>query len=131
MAAVHHIELWVPDIGTALRNWGWILRRLGWTDFQDWPRGHSWRAPGEATYLVVEQSNDLTATEHDRCRPGLNHLALNATSREHVDTIVAKAEANGWTLMFADRHPYAGGPDHYAAFLHNEDGFEVEIVAPQ
>jgi hypothetical protein len=33
--------------------------------------------------------------------------------------------------MFADRHPYAGGPQHYAAFLQNEDGYEVEIVAPE
>jgi hypothetical protein len=32
--------------------------------------------------------------------------------------------------MFADRHPYAGGPQHYAAFLHNTDGYELEIVAP-
>jgi hypothetical protein len=31
--------------------------------------------------------------------------------------------------MFADRHPYAGGPDHYAAYLENTDGFEVELVA--
>ena len=23
--------------------------------------------------------------------------------------------------MFADRHPYAGGPDHYAAFLEGQD----------
>jgi len=31
--------------------------------------------------------------------------------------------------MFADRHPYAGGPQHYAAFLQNTDGYEVELVA--
>jgi hypothetical protein len=31
--------------------------------------------------------------------------------------------------MFADRHPYAGGPATYAAYLENEDGFEVELVA--
>jgi len=79
---------------------------------------------------VVEQSRDLSGTEHDRRRPGLNHLALSAASREKVDAIVDKAAGNGWTLMFADRHPHAGGPQHYAAFLHNEDGYEVEIVAP-
>jgi hypothetical protein len=31
--------------------------------------------------------------------------------------------------MFAHRHPHAGGPGHYAAYLENEDGFEVELVA--
>ena len=38
-------------------------------------------------------------------------------------------EAGGWTLMFADKHPYAGGPDHYAAYLESGEGFEVELVA--
>jgi hypothetical protein len=31
--------------------------------------------------------------------------------------------------MFADAHPHAGGPNHYAAYLENPDGFEVELVA--
>ena len=35
----------------------------------------------------------------------------------------------GWTLMFADTHPYAGGPTHYAAYLESGEGFEVELVA--
>jgi hypothetical protein len=42
---------------------------------------------------------------------------------------VEEAAAYGWTLMFPDRHPYAGGDAHYAAYLENEDGFEVELVA--
>ncbi len=50
----------------------------------------------------------------------MNHLALNAAGRAEVDAIVAEAARHGWTLMFADRHPYAGGPQHYAAFLHND-----------
>ena len=51
-------------------------------------------------------------------------------TRAELDAIVAEAGTHGWTLMFADRHPYAGGPQHYAAFLHNQDGYELEIVAP-
>ncbi len=31
--------------------------------------------------------------------------------------------------MFQDRHPFAGGPDHYAAYLEDDDGYEVELVA--
>jgi hypothetical protein len=31
--------------------------------------------------------------------------------------------------MFGDRHPYAGGERHYAAYLENVDGFQVELVA--
>ncbi len=31
--------------------------------------------------------------------------------------------------MFPDRHPHAGGPDHYAAYLSNTDAYEAELVA--
>ena len=36
---------------------------------------------------------------------------------------------HGWNLLFADRHPFAGDDDHYVAYLENQDGFEVELVA--
>jgi hypothetical protein len=39
------------------------------------------------------------------------------------------APAHGWTPLFAYRYPHAGGPAHYAAYLENTDGFEVELVA--
>ena len=35
----------------------------------------------------------------------------------------------GWALMFGDRHPHAGGPDVYAGYLEDTDGFEAELVA--
>src|SRR5699024_6718 len=80
--AIHHVELWVPDLPRAVGSWGWLL--------------------GERGY---------------RRLPGLNHLALHAGSRAQVDTLAAAAPRYGWTLLCADRHPYAGGPDHYAACL--------------
>ena len=124
---LHHVELWVPDIARAERDWGWLLGRLGYEPFQDWPAGRSWRLAG--TYIVVEQSPAATADRHDRLRPGLNHLAFHAGTKGEVDALAADGPANGWTLMFADRHPYAGGQDHYAAYLANTDGFEVELIA--
>jgi catechol 2,3-dioxygenase-like lactoylglutathione lyase family enzyme len=124
---LHHVELWVPDLERAIASWGWLLQRLGYTVFQTWPAGRSWRLG--ATYIVVEQSPDLAAAEHDRRRPGLNHLAFHVESTELVDALAAQAAERGWTLMFADRHPHAGGNDHYAAYLENADGFEVELVA--
>jgi catechol 2,3-dioxygenase-like lactoylglutathione lyase family enzyme len=126
-AGLHHVELWVPDIARAERDWGWLLGRLGYEPFQDWPAGRSWRLAG--TYIVVEQSPAMTEDRHDRLSPGLNHLAFHAGPRDEVDALAADGPANGWTLLFADRHPYAGGPDHYAAYLANTDGFEAELIA--
>jgi catechol 2,3-dioxygenase-like lactoylglutathione lyase family enzyme len=124
---LHHIELWVANLDRAIVSWGWLLTALGYRLYQDWPGGRSWGAGH--TYIVVEQSPARTASRHDRLRPGLNHLAFFAADRSHVDELAAEAVLHGWTLMFADRHPYAGGEHHYAAYLENADGFEVELVA--
>lgn len=124
---LHHVELWVPDLDRAVAEWGWLLGSLGYVQFQDWSGGRSWRLG--PTYIVVERSPDQAGDAHERRRPGLNHLAFHAGGREAVDALVAAGPANGWTLMFADRHPFAGGPDHYAGYLENTDGFEVELVA--
>jgi catechol 2,3-dioxygenase-like lactoylglutathione lyase family enzyme/L-amino acid N-acyltransferase YncA len=126
-SGVHHVELWVADLGAAEKTFGWLFGQLGWHEHQRWERGVSWRL-GDS-YVVVEDSPARRGDRHERTAPGINHLALHAGSRADVDRITAAAEDHGWTLMFADRHPHAGGPDHYAAYLENADGFEVELVA--
>ncbi|WP_433219836.1 VOC family protein [Microtetraspora malaysiensis] len=124
---LHHVELWVPDLRRALVSWQWLLEVMGYTLFQEWPEGRSWRL-GSA-YIVLEQSPALTDGRHDRCRPGLNHLAFHVESQVLLDALVEQAPAHGWTLLFPERHPYAGGGQHYAAYLEDADGFEVELVA--
>jgi catechol 2,3-dioxygenase-like lactoylglutathione lyase family enzyme len=126
LRGLHHVEIWVPDLDVAVPAWGWLFDELDWEIFQNWENGRSWRC-GEM-YVVVERSPALTADTHDRCRPGLNHLAFHAGNRADVDRLTEAAPHQGWALMFADRHPHAGGPDHYAAFLENVDGYEIELV---
>jgi catechol 2,3-dioxygenase-like lactoylglutathione lyase family enzyme len=122
---LHHVELWVPDLTRAERSWGWLLTRLGAEPFQRWEHGRSWQH-GDV-YVVVEQSPALVGDRHERRAPGINHLAFHVD--EDLDTLVADAAQHGWRLLFPDRHPFAGGPDHRAAYLEDEDGFEVELVA--
>jgi catechol 2,3-dioxygenase-like lactoylglutathione lyase family enzyme len=124
---IHHVELWVPNLDRAIVSWGWLLTSLGYRLFQDWPGGRSWGA-GHA-YIVVEQSPARTASRHDRLRPGLNHLAFHVASRAELDELVMESRLHGWRLMYPDQHPFAGGPNHYAAYLENTDGFEAELVA--
>ncbi|SNT21823.1 Catechol 2,3-dioxygenase [Streptosporangium subroseum] len=126
---LHHVELWVPDLPRAVAGWSWLLGELGYVPFQDWSDGRSWRLG--STYLVFEQSPALSADKHDRCRPGLNHLAFHVENRAMVDTLAERAPRHGWTLLFPERHPHAGGEHHYAAYLEDADGFEVELIAPE
>jgi catechol 2,3-dioxygenase-like lactoylglutathione lyase family enzyme len=124
---LHHVELWVPDLAGATGPWGWLLGELGWTGYQDWPVGRSWRH-GDV-YLVLEQSTAMAGTTHDRLAPGLNHLAFTVGGETEVDRLTAAAQQHGWALLFPDRHPKAGGPESYAAYLADAWGFEVELQA--
>lgn len=123
----HHVELWVPDFAAAEASWGWLLGELGHVREQRWPGGGSWRRG--AAYVVIEQSPDMRGGEHDRRLPGLNHLAFHVASRPELDRLVAQAPGHGWSLLFPERYPFAGGEGHCAAYLEDGAGFEVELVA--
>ena len=79
---------------------------------------------------VFERFPDQAPGPQEWTRPGLNHLGFHATNRAQVDELTAEAPRHGWSPLYADRHPHAGGPDHYAAYLEDTDGYQVEIVAP-
>ena len=101
---------------------GWATRptRTG-------PHGCSWRRG--PTYIVVEQSPALSGTAHERTAPGLNHLAFSAGTRADVDAMAGESLSHGWAELFPDKYPHAGGPGHFAAYLVNADGYEVELIA--
>jgi catechol 2,3-dioxygenase-like lactoylglutathione lyase family enzyme len=124
---LHHVELWVEDLEQSGRTLGWMFEQLGYVPGDDWPTGRSWRGAGE--YLVLEAGPDVEPGTHARKRPGLNHLAFHAGAREDVERLARAAQQRGWRLMFADRHPFAGGPEHFAAYLEDAAGFEIELVA--
>jgi len=122
--AIHHLDLWVSDVGLAVDEWGWLLGELEWeVDIE----GASWVHP-DGTYLFLERSADQLDEPHDRRRPGVNHLALHVESRARLDRLRAESSAHGWHEMFADRYPHAGGEQHVALYVENSEGFEVEVV---
>jgi catechol 2,3-dioxygenase-like lactoylglutathione lyase family enzyme len=127
MPGLHHVEIWIADLDAARRDWGWLLERLGFAITAQWSQGSSWEAGG--VYLTLTTSPNLAPVPHDRRRPGLNHLAFRGGSRGEVDALLREAPAHGWTALYADRYPFAGGPDHYAGWIENADGFKAEIVA--
>jgi DivIVA domain-containing protein len=130
IALIHHVELWVRDFDSAVASFGWLFKNIGWRIGRAWDRGCAWTSPG-GPYIIIESGPDLLWMPYDRRGPGLNHLAFEVQERSLVDRIASDGPSHGWQLMFADRHPYAGGPDHYAAYLENAEGFEVEIIAAE
>lgn len=129
MARIHHIEVWVADIEEASHDWGWLLSRLGFSLENSWAQGQSWAGGG--AYLTLTTSPNTSGQTHDRRQPGVNHLAFKAGTPGKADSIMGDAPAHGWTPLYNDRYPHAGGSDHYAGWLENAAGFKAEIVAEE
>lgn len=127
MPGLHHVELWVADYARESPAWEWLLTRIGIQKSAEWPAGSSWSLG--SSYLTISTPPTIVDLPHDRRRPGINHLAFTIDARHDLDALIAAAPAQGWTPLYADRYPYAGGPDHYAGWLENTNGFKVEVVA--
>jgi catechol 2,3-dioxygenase-like lactoylglutathione lyase family enzyme len=121
---LHHVEIYVADLPLARDFWGWWLGELGWTPFQDWDQGFSLRQG--RTYLVFVLATHLDRPFH-RCRPGLNHLAFHAESRAQLNRLTDEVVRRGWTLLYPERHPHAGGPDSVALFFEGPERLKVEL----
>ena len=57
--------------------------------------------------------------------------SIHAASRAQVDELTAEVRARGLTILYGDRHPYAGGPEYYALFSEDPDWSKVELVASE
>lgn len=126
--AIHHVQIWVPDLGRAERSWGWLLDQLGFVLARTWETGRVWRKDGAG--IAIEQSPDMVpGMLYSRLRPGLNHIALHAPSADDLARLVAEGGAYGWTRLGGERHPFPPGTT--TAFIEDADGFEVELVAPE
>ncbi|OZM58321.1 hypothetical protein CIB95_01760 [Lottiidibacillus patelloidae] len=126
---VHHIELYVSNLQESIRFWKWFLEKLGYFEYQKWDQGISWKLG--ATYLVFVQAEEkYLDVPYHRCRPGLNHLAFHAKSREQVDEFAIELEERGVTILYKDSHPYAGGENYYAVFFEDPERIKIELVAP-
>lgn len=61
----------------------------------------------------------------------LHYLSWGEWSvRQQVDEIARKLRSRGVTILYADKHPFAGGKDHYAVYFEDPDRMKVELVAP-
>lgn len=128
---IHHIELYVSDLERSVAFWTPFMALLGY-EAERWSGGMNYLRGEEDAYvcLLPAPAEHLAAGYH-RKRVGLNHLAFRAASRAQVDAIAQWVRESGHTLLYADRHPYAGGPGYYAVFCEDPDRIKLEAVAPR
>ncbi|MBO8177026.1 MAG: VOC family protein [Bacillus sp. (in: Bacteria)] len=126
---LHHIEIYVSNLSETIKFWNWLLTELGYEQYQKWESGISWKYRN--TYIVFVQVEErFLDIPYHRCRVGLNHLAFYAKSKKQVDEITEKLQEKGINILYLDKHPYAGGENHYAVYFEDPDRIKVELVAP-
>ncbi len=124
--ALHHVEIYVHDLPKCREFWGWLLDRLGYYEYQKWEQGISYRR-GETYIVFVQTEARFQDDSYHRCHSGLNHLAFHADSKEFIDQITDELRSKGVTILYEDRHPYAGGKGYYAVFFEDPQRMKVEI----
>ncbi|WP_010280786.1 VOC family protein [Bacillus timonensis] len=127
---LHHIEIYVSDLSRTVDFWGWLLEELGYTSYQKWEKGQSWKI--DNTYIVFVQAEErFLDIPYHRCRVGLNHLAFHASSRQQIDEMTNKLTGKGINILYPESHPHAGGENHYAVYFEDPDRIKVELVVPE
>jgi len=128
---IHHIEINVSDLKKTTAFWSWLLlQKLGYTLFQKWESGISFKLSN--IYLVFVQTEDkyLNIPYH-RKQSGLNHLAFHIDTNAQVDEMTIQLKKKGISILYENKHPYAGGKHHYAVFFEDPNRIKVEIVSAE
>lgn len=123
----HHIEINVSSLEASRRFWGWLLERLGYTLYQDWEFGFSYKLGAQYMVFVQTEQQYLNHSYH-RKHTGLNHIAFHADNADIVDQLTDALRSRDVPILYGDRHPYAGGGSTYSVFFEDPDRIKVEVV---
>ncbi|PTQ84910.1 catechol 2,3-dioxygenase-like lactoylglutathione lyase family enzyme [Trichococcus patagoniensis] len=128
MSLIHHIEINVSDLSASKAFWSWLLEKLGFSKYQEWEQGFSYKE-GDSYIVFVQTSDRFLDESYHRGRTGLNHLALAVDTKHEVDELYAELQRRNIPLLYPERHPFAGGKEHYAVFFEDPDRIKVEVAA--
>lgn len=124
---LHHVEINVSDLASSRAFYDWLLPLMGYTPYQEWKQGFSYRL--NETYLVFVQTEAAFLDRpYHRKAPGLNHLAFHADPAliQRVSQALAQ---KGIPFLYPDRHPYAAGENALALFFEDPDRLKIELAA--
>lgn len=130
LGRLHHIEFNVHQLEESREFWDWLLSELDYELFQEWENGMSWKLGGTYLVFVQTEARFLNSKFH-RKQTGLNHLAFHVENKKAVDEWRNRLKERGISILYEDRYPYAGGPEHYAVFFEDPDRIKVELVAEE
>lgn len=120
---LHHLSIGVVDLERMARFYDAVLAPLGQVRVWDGPRSVGYGFPGQGDKLLLNRIDDGARP------PGAGfHLAFGADSRDAVDRFHAAALAHGGTDNGPPGPRPHYGPNYYAAFAIDPEGWRIEAV---
>ena len=121
-----HISFGVSDLGRSAAFYDATLQALGYARVYTSDRSIGYGAPGseDDRFAIFLQARSVTAPDSGF------HLAFIAQSRDAVDRFHAAALACGGVDQGAPGLRPHYGPDYYAAFVLDPDGYKLEAKHP-
>jgi len=127
---LHHVEIYVSDLKRSREFWSWLLKEVDYQIYQEWDEGFSLKL-GKTYIVFVQTESKYNETIYHRCQTGLNHLAFQGGTRNDIDILTTKLRERGVTILYNDKHPFAGGLGYYAVYFEDPDRIKVEFVADE
>lgn len=133
---IDHIQITVKDIDSALPFYDKMLAILGFDvdrKVQATIEEHDFRVveyphPDLAFAITSPRSAFVNDTIHRRKPGALHHLAFKADSRAEVDRLHLELKAMDAEIVGGPKLWPQHGPDYYAVFFKDLEGFKYEIV---
>jgi len=117
---VHHIEYYVNDLESSKKFWSWFLTELGYSLYQDFDEGFSFRH-STGTYIVfVQVEEQFRNTKNTRQGNGLNHIAFMGGTIQELDKMQSEFELRKIKIL-KRKHEYL--------CFEEPNGFAVEVYA--
>lgn len=117
-----HLSIGVRDLDRASRFYDATMAPIGWVRLWTDPDGLGYGPAGGNDKLAIFRRPDAHP-------PGAGfHLCFNAPSNEAVDAFHAAAIANGGTDDGGPGLRPHFGPDYYACFVFDPEGWKLEAL---
>lgn len=120
---LHHLSLAVRDLREATRFYDPVLGALGYVRVWSFPDAVGYGPPGEGDRFALKQRGEAVQAPG----PGF-HVAFAAPTRAAVEAFWAQAMRHGGGDNGAPGLRERYGPDYFAAFVIDHDGYHLEAV---
>ncbi|HJQ56693.1 MAG TPA: VOC family protein, partial [Vineibacter sp.] len=126
------LDLTVKDPWASRAFYDAVLGFMGYRCVKEDARGFDWDLATETTGFcsigIAKADGKGRARTHDRCSPGLHHVAWRAQSRADVDRLHLLLRAIGATILDPPAEYPQYSPGYYAVFFTDPDGLKLEYV---